>query len=179
LKKEGFRTLCRNIYHTMEKAGMKILPGAKGEREAMVPDKVSATNYYKDNGDKIKLNWFLYEYANLLYMGIIASPKLVRYRKHHTKTQIASFCVYFSKRLRKSIYDEQTGRSDSIVFDGRYVYEFYADSSAAQTQAMLDAALDAWKGQMLSCGGCSNQCLMDGFEITDMFDSLEKTGWPT
>ena len=31
-------------------------------------DKVSATNFYKDDGDKIRLNWFLYEYANMLHM---------------------------------------------------------------------------------------------------------------
>jgi uncharacterized Fe-S radical SAM superfamily protein PflX len=142
-------------------------------------DKVSATNYYKDDGDKIKLNWFLYEYANLLYMEITASPKLVRYRKLHTDDQIASFCVYFSKRLRKSIYDEQTGQSDKIVFDGRYINEFYPHSSLKQTQSLLDAALEAWKGQLLACTGCSSKCLMDGYEITGMFDSLKNTGWPT
>ena len=42
-------------------------------------DKVSGANFYKDDGDKIKLNWFLYEYANLLYTKIAASPKLARY----------------------------------------------------------------------------------------------------
>jgi hypothetical protein len=28
-------------------------------------DKVNAANFYKANGDKLKLNWFLYEYAEL------------------------------------------------------------------------------------------------------------------
>src|SRR5665648_1217762 len=78
-------------------------------------DKVSAANFYQDNGDKVKLNWLLYEYANLLYLKIAASPKLVRYRNRYSQDQITAFCVYFSKRLRKSIYDLQTDRLKSCL----------------------------------------------------------------
>ena len=142
-------------------------------------DKVRAVNFYQDNGDKIKLNWFLYEYANLLYMKIAASSKLARYKKLYSQDQITAFCVYFSKRLKKSIFDMQTGLSKSIAFDGRYVYEFYPNNSFAQTQALLDEALAAWDDQLKCCAGCQSKCLIDKYEITDMFDNLEKTGWPT
>ena len=142
-------------------------------------DRVMAANFYNDDGDKIKLNWFLYEYANLLYMKIAASPKLARYRKLYSEDQIAAFCVYFSKRLRNSIHNKQTGRSDSVVFDGKYVYEFHPKNSFAQTQLLVDIALSAWEDQLRNCAGCSHQCLIDGYEITGMFGSLEKTGWPT
>ena len=142
-------------------------------------DKVMAENFYQDNGDKVKLNWFLYEYANLLYIKISTSSKLVRYKKLYSQDQITAFCVYFSKRLKKSIYDMQTGRSKSIAFDGKYVYEFYPNNSFAQTQALLDTALAAWEDQLKCCAGCQSKCLIDEYEITDMFDSLEKTGWPT
>ena len=142
-------------------------------------DKVRAANFYQDNGDKIKLNWFLYEYANLLYMKISASSKLARYKKLYSQDQITAFCVFFSKRLKKSIFDMQTGRSKSIAFDGRYVYEFHPNNSFAQTQELLDVALAAWEDQLKCCAGCQNKCLIDEYEITDMFDNLEKTGWPT
>jgi len=141
-------------------------------------DKVSASNFYQDNGDKIKLNWLLYEYANLLYLKIATSPKLVRYRKLYSQDQITAFCVYFSKRLRKSIYDMQTGRSKSIAFDGKYVYEFYPNNSYAQTQELLNVALTAWEAQLKCCACCQTKCLIDEYEITGMFDSLGKTGWP-
>jgi hypothetical protein len=89
--------------------------------------------------------------------------------------------VYFSKRLKKSIFEMQTGRAKGITFDGKYVYEFYPNNSYAQTQALLDAALAAWGDQLAACAGCQSKCLMDEheYELTDMFDSLEKTGWPT
>ena len=142
-------------------------------------DKVKAANFYQDNGDKIKLNWFLYEYANLLYMKISASSKLTRYKKLNSQDQITAFCVYFSKRLKKSIFDMQSGRSKSIAFDGKYVYEFYPNNSFAQTQDLLDMALAAWEDQLKGCAVCQSKCLIDEYEITGMFDSLEKTGWPT
>jgi uncharacterized Fe-S radical SAM superfamily protein PflX len=142
-------------------------------------DKVRAENFYQDKGDKVKLNWFLYEYANLLYLKISTSSKLVRYKKRHSQDQITAFCVYFSKRLKKSIFDMETGRSKSIVFDAKYVYEFYPDNSFAQTQALLDMTLAAWEDQLKCCSFCPSKCLVDGYEITGMFDSLGKTGWPT
>jgi len=142
-------------------------------------DKVKAENFYKDDGDKIRLNWFLYEYANQLHMRIAASPKLARYRKSHSEEEIVAFCVYFSKRMKKSIHDRQTGRSKSVAFDGKYVYEFYPNNSSAQTQLLLTAALAAWEEQLQNCESCPLQCLIDGYELTSMFGSLEKTGWPT
>src|SRR5665648_124047 len=101
-------------------------------------DKVSAANFYQDNGDKVKLNWLLYEYANLLYLKIAASPKLVRYRNLYSQDQITAFCVYFSKRLRKSIYDLQTDRLKSIAFDGKYVYCLLYTSDAADEEDSVD-----------------------------------------
>jgi hypothetical protein len=142
-------------------------------------DKVSADNFYKDAGDQIKINWFLYEYANNLYMNIKSSAKLARYKKGHTENNIIAFCVYFAKRLRQSVHDAQIGLTKGCVLHGRYVYEFYPDNSYAQTQSLLEAAILAWDEQLENCAACGNNCLEYGYEITGMFDSLEKTGWPT
>ena len=151
----------------------------KGHRRQMNFDTVKAENFYIDDGDKIKLNWFLYEYANELHMEIVANEKLTRYRKFHPEEKIIEFCVYFSKRLKKSIHDTQVGLSKKVVFDGKYVYEFHPNNSSAQTQSLLESALTAWESQLQNCAGCRHQCLMDGYEITGMFDSLEESGWPT
>ena len=142
-------------------------------------DKVYAENFYKDDGDKIKQNWFLYEYSNILFSKIAESPNLERYRKKYKDEGVSAFCVYFSKRLRWSIFNAHAGKTDGVVIDARYVYEFYPDNSRVQTQRLLEAALDAWSEHMLVCSNCPNRCIQDGFEITDMFDNLENTGWPT
>ena len=141
-------------------------------------DKVAANNFYKDNGDKIKQNWCLYEFSNILFSKIEESTELKSYRKKHGNDNIEAFCVYISKRLRQSIHNAEKHGS-GVAIDAKYVYEFYPGNSYAQTQRLLNAAGEAWKEHLLSCSACLNQCLADGFEITSMFDNLEKTGWPT
>ena len=145
----------------------------------MSNDKVAAGNFYKDKGDKIKQNWFLYEFSNILFSKIEGSGKLAAYRKKHSQGDISAFCVYLSKRLRQSIYNAEKKLTPGVTINGRYVYEFYPGNTYAQTQKMLEVALEAWDEHLLVCSVCPNKCLTDGFEITDMFDNLEKTGWPT
>ena len=142
-------------------------------------DNVAASNFYKDNGDKNKQNWFLYEYSNIMFSKIGERPGLAAYRKRHGKDDISAFCVYFSKRLRQSIYKVDKKQASRVAIDARYIYGFYPGNTRAQTQRLLEAASEAWDEQIMACSGCPNQCLADGFERTDMFDNLEKTGWPT
>jgi hypothetical protein len=141
-------------------------------------DKVAADRFYKDDGDKIKQNWFLYEYSNILYSKIEKSAELASYRKKHSQDDIVSFCVYFSKRLKQSIANAPKTKK-GVAIDARYVYEFYPHNTYAQTQRLLNAADKAWEEHLFACSACPNQCLTDGFEITKMFDNLEAAGWPT
>ena len=145
----------------------------------MTIDKVRADHFYKDRGDKIKINWSLYEFSNILFTKIAENPKLAGYRKKHNEENIVGFCVYYSKRMRQSIFKLLTGEAKDIVIEARYIYEFYPDNTYTQTQRLLEAVLDAWREHALSCSHCPNRCMQDGFEITPMFDNLEKTGWPT
>ena len=142
-------------------------------------DKVAANNFYKDDGDKVKQNWFLYEYANIMFSKIEERPDLAGYRKKRGEDGVAAFCVYFSKRLRRGISNAETKRTSGVEIDARYIYEFYPGNSRAQTQRLLEAAGEAWEEHLLTCSVCPNRCLTEGFERTDMFDNLEKTGWPT
>jgi hypothetical protein len=144
----------------------------------MSADKVAANHFYQDNGDKIKQNWLLYEYANVLYSAIGGSPKLAAYRKRHSEGDIAAFCVYFAKRLRQSLFNAKDKPSSGFVIDVRYVCEFYPDISPVQAKRLLEVTFEAWKEHVQACLHCPNQCLTEPFEITGMFDHLEKTGWP-
>ena len=142
-------------------------------------DYINAESFYQDAGDKIKLNWFCYEYANNLYTAIKESSKLTQYRRCQTPKQITEFCLYFAKRIRKSVFDRNAGKSSGIDIDARYVYEFYPENTTKRTQSLLEAALSAWDGQILMCANCPNRCLSECFDLSDMFDNLKRTGWPT
>ena len=145
----------------------------------MPPDRIASDYFYKDKGDQIKQNWFLYEYSNIMASKIEESPELAVYRKKHSRDNVTAFCVYFSKRLRQSIAKAHKKQTSGVAIDARYVYEFYPENTRAQTQRLLNAAMEAWNEHLLACSNCPNQCLTDGFEITNMFDNLEKTERPT
>ena len=141
-------------------------------------DYVKAREFYQDAGDKVKLNWLCYEYANNLYMAIRASSDLSGFRASRSQEDIARFCLYFAKRMRKSIYDMQTGKTDMIAFRDSYVFTHYAKISQRQADFLLEAAISAWDEQLSACSSCSSRCLTEAFDLCAMFDRLEKTGWP-
>jgi len=142
-------------------------------------DNIEARNFYQDNGDKIKINWFCYEYANNLYNAIMVEKKLMRYRKDHTSAQIAELSIYFTKRMKKSIYDRQTGRSEILAINAEYIYEYNRKYTYKQVQALIETAEAVWSDTLLGCTSCPNRCLNEAYELTPMFDNLAETGWPT
>jgi hypothetical protein len=142
-------------------------------------DYIEAKNFYQDDGDKIKLNWFCYEYANNLYNAIAAEKRLIRYRREQTPAQIAEFSIYFAKRMKKSIYDNQTGKSEILAINAEYVYEYNRKYTYKQMQALIETARTVWDATLLGCTACPNRCLSEAFELTPMFDNLAQRGWPT
>lgn len=141
-------------------------------------DHVQADRLYQDNAGKIKLNWLCYEYANSLYSAVCASSRMSEYGTSHPAPETADFRLYFSKRMRKSVFDKLTGVADAIMFRTSYVREFYSAMGAKQMGALLEVAISAWGHQLHGCSTCPNQCLKAGFDLTDMFDSLAQAGWP-
>jgi recombinational DNA repair protein RecR len=81
--------------------------------------------------------------------------------------------------MRKSIYDQQTGKTDGVSFRDSYVFTFYPHIRQNQADLLLQAAMSAWNEQLVNCKNCSTQCLNEAFELCSMFDRFEKTGWPT
>lgn len=142
-------------------------------------DHIQADKFYQDNADKIKLNWLCYEYANSLYTAIRAGTGLPKAIKGLAEAEVADFCLYFSKRMRKSVYDKLTGATNATAFRTSYVREFYPSMSVKHMDALLAVAMTAWNQQLLGCNVCPHQCLRAGFDLTDMFDNLAQAGWPT
>jgi hypothetical protein len=135
-------------------------------------DPVKAEWFYKSEEEKIKLNWFCYEYANVIYEKIINSKKLAKYRNSHSKKEIAGFCLHFSKAMKRSIDNRLRGLEDAVIVDDRYVYEFYPKIAPVYAKGLVIAADKAWEEMLLVCKSCRHRCLMDGAAHTDMFDSL-------
>ena len=89
----------------------------------------------------------------------------MRYRREQTPAQIAEFSIYFAKRMKKSIYDKQTGKSEILAINAEYVYEYNRNYTYKQTQALIETAGTAWSETLLGCAACPNRCLNEAFEL--------------
>jgi uncharacterized Fe-S radical SAM superfamily protein PflX len=133
---------------------------------------VKAELFYDVEEEKIKLNWFCYEYANILYEKIMKSRKIAKHRKSRKENGIAQFCAHFSKAMKKSIDDRLSGITDVTEIDDEYVYAFYPGAEEAFADALISAGCEAWDELLSVCECCPVRCISERYARTDMFDRL-------
>ena len=137
-------------------------------------DPIKANYFYANNDEKIKLNWFCYEYAWQLYNEIRESVKLKKYRKQNDQEQIVQFCVYFSKEMKKSIFQKLGGLTNETVFYEEYVEDYYPKNSKAMNMFILGAAAKAWDDLLSGCEVCPTRCISEMYKKCTMFDDLDE-----
>jgi len=125
--------------------------------------------FYNVEGEKTKLNWFLLEFALAYYESIRGSETLDLYREWYDEEQVAQFCAYYSRRLKKSLLNCLRGRTKSVVFYREYVDDFYPQHKDL-TNYMLHSLAKCSYDNMLSCEHCPQRCLVDYKAKSPQFD---------
>jgi uncharacterized Fe-S radical SAM superfamily protein PflX len=142
---------------------------------------VQASWFYIDSNEKVKLNWFLYEYACSLYVHINRSRKkaLAKWKAQRDEEQIAEFCAYFSKRMRQSILDKLAGRTEETIGDEEYICDYCHTNTHRDNVAILEVAESAWDELLDSCVACPNRCISERYAHCEFFDRMESGGYFT
>ncbi|MDR1972395.1 MAG: hypothetical protein LBQ46_10805 [Treponema sp.] len=141
--------------------------------EKLEIDPIKAKYFYDNEEEKIKINWFCYEYAFILYSHLKNSDKLKKYRKNNTQEQITNFCVYFSKEMKKSIYEKLGGLVEATTFYEKYVEQFYPDNTSRENLTLLNTAAQAWDELLGSCVVCPNRCISEMNRKCSLFDEFD------
>jgi hypothetical protein len=127
--------------------------------------------FYYIEGEKTKLNWLLLETALEHYGRIRDCGALAAYREQHGEDQIAQFCAYYARRMRKRLLDCLRGRAKSVICDQAYVADFYPQHGCQLAGTLNHAANEAWGPMLAGCGGgCPQQCLRDHKARNPLFD---------
>jgi uncharacterized Fe-S radical SAM superfamily protein PflX len=132
-----------------------------------------------NESEKVKLNWFLYEYACTL-MGHLSRSRrkaLTKWKSHRSEEQIAEFCAYFSKRMRQSILDKLAGKTDETEADEEYICDYCHTNTHNENVAILEVAGKAWDELLDSCVVCPNRCISERNIRCDFFDRMERGGY--
>jgi hypothetical protein len=137
-------------------------------------DPIKKEYFCKKDSEKTKLNWFCYEFAFGLYDKIKTGKAFEQFRKANTEQQLVDFSVYFSKKMKHSIYQRLSGMSSAVLFYEEYVEEFYPKINQRQAHQILKAAMKAWDELTGWCVTCPNRCISEMNVYCHMFDMLDE-----
>jgi hypothetical protein len=144
------------------------------EMQQLEVDPIKAKYFYETNDEKIKLNWFCYEYAFSLYNGIRKSIKLKKFRNEKGQEQIVKFCIYFSKEMRKRIFERLAKLTNGTVFYEEYVEKYFPENTRSINMFILEAAIKAWDELLSGCERCPTRCISEMYENCILFDMLDE-----
>jgi len=129
--------------------------------------------FYYIEGNKSKLNWFLFEFALEYYDAICRSSLLEDYRSQYGEQYIAQYCTYFARRLKESLLNELRGRTKRVIFYERYISDFYPHHDSELDYALNQLAMDSFETLQSKCDECRQQCLFDYRAISAYFDEYK------
>jgi hypothetical protein len=135
-------------------------------------DPIKAKYFYANDDEKIKLNWFCYEYAFIFYSKLREDNKLKKYRKSKTQEKIVDFCVYFSKEIKKSIYEKLGKLVDTMTIYEEYVADYYPTNTSRENLLLLNAAKQAWDSLLADCVICPTRCISEMYRKCIFFDEI-------
>jgi hypothetical protein len=144
--------------------------------DEMEIDPIKPEYFYSNEAEKVKLNWFCYEYAFFLYTNIRRSKKLKKYREKNTNENIVQFCVYLSKVMKISMYQKLGGITEEIIFYEEYVEQYYPKNTSAENMLILSTATKAWDELLSNCVVCPNRCISERDNKCILFDQLDEDG---
>ena len=130
--------------------------------------------FYLTEDEKIKLNWFLYEYACSLYEHMRGSRKktLSKWRSKWSDGQVAEFCAYFSKRMRQSVNKQLAGLTRETEIYEEYVSDYYHTNTRRENNAIINVAGEAWAELLETCEVCPCRCISERNEQCGFFDRM-------
>jgi len=136
--------------------------------------KVKSYWFYNAERGKVKLNWYLYEYACVLYDHIKGSRKkaLNKWKSQRSDEQLAEFCAYYAKRVRLSVNYWLAGATKELEFDDMYASDYCHTNTERENNAIFDIAMEAWEELQGSCSVCPCRCLSERYETCSFFDRM-------
>lgn len=137
--------------------------------------------FYTLKSEKTKFNWFCYEYALLFYELLMesADEKLKKWLSTRTKEQVAEFCAYFSKRMKKSVEDKLSDVTDATILDEDYISDYCHMNTHSENLALLAVGEKAWDEHTSACVICPTRCISERYAQCVFFDRMKRRGWST
>jgi hypothetical protein len=131
---------------------------------------ITPAAFYTNEKDKIKINWFLFEYAAELDSHIKRPLRKRLKRKNIDRRKIAEFCIYYSKKMKGEILDKLSGRIENVSLSYHAIEDFFPHLNDKLVDDLLTSAFDAWDSITSMCVKCPTRCISEKDYKAPMFD---------
>jgi hypothetical protein len=87
--------------------------------------------------------------------------------------QIADFCAYFAKRIKRSILDKTDRGTTGVQIEEAFIRDYYHMITRGESNAILEVAGNSYSDLLETCVVCPVRCLEEKFMYCEMFDRHE------
>jgi hypothetical protein len=142
----------------------------KGAHDFM-EDIIKPTSFYSRESEKTKLNWFCYEMALSIELGIRRNlgKQLMKYKIDDKA--IAEFSIYYSNVMKDIVLQKLSGKIKTVIMSYEPIEFYFPMLNDRMVGKMLDVISKAWEGQLDVCVICPNRCLSEKEKYCPMFDN--------
>ena len=131
---------------------------------------ISKNKFYNNESEKIGINWFIYEYANDIYMNMYKSAALKKFLLQKGTQNTEDFCIYFAFKIKEEIIKKIKGEISYITFDCKYVEDYYKTISIKYINSILKVAESSYNEQLDFCEVCKTACITNKDKYCSLFD---------
>ncbi len=133
---------------------------------------VRPADFFQTNQDKIKLNWFLFEFA-LQLESLVWQDQGLRERlkgKGIGEKEIGAFCVSYAKHMKAEIIARVSGKTQNVRMGYEPIEAYFPTIGDALVDRLLTKAAEAWDSQTEVCIVCPTRCISEKEQRASMFD---------
>ena len=147
----------------------------KNKQSRKSEDLIPSSWFYMELTEKIKLNWFLFEFACTFYEHIRNSKikRIIDWKAKYTDEQIAHFCAYYAKRMKESIINSYESGSDTMEAFDEFLTDYFHTNTHRENDVIANLAGMAWENLMETCDICSASCLEKPMDYCVLFDEID------
>lgn len=131
---------------------------------------IKPTAFYSRENEKIKLNWFCYEFSIGVYDGIRMDFGKQLEKYGIDENAIVEFSIYISKQMKDVILQKLSGKIDKVLFSYEMIESYFPDLSDRLVDRMLNIISRAWDTLLSVCETCPTRCISEKDVYCTMFD---------
>lgn len=133
-------------------------------------DPISPASFYSNESEKIKLNWFLYEFSLSIYKDLKREIGHKLSKCKISDRELAEFSIYFSKGMKDIILQRLAGVIEIVYFSDEMIKSYFPDISDWMVDKMLKIISKSWDELLSCCEKCPTRCISEKDAYCTMFD---------